>query len=319
MERREHYDPEDIESLLQERSFDELLEEERAYVLRHLSSREEYEAMRALLHQVREDDHLREPITAGPEVRDAVMSAFRAQQRPSWQVWLNSVGTLLWPKEASAMWRPALAFATLALLIVAGVQVMRTGSETMKNQEVAEIKKEAPAYDHAEAARAGALADSMTAPDASDASLIERQPITEQNQPQGSTRFANELASAEEPVMDDAQQASVEEVDAVTTVAEDEAATNLEEDKAAKQPEQEREQDTRLSAREKRKAEASEPSAPVQTGTASHVVTAAEIVRNESTASASPRSRGLVAQQQSGSVTNLAGSPEVMALMATGW
>ena len=37
MERREHYDPEDIESLLQERGFDELLEEERAYVLRHLT------------------------------------------------------------------------------------------------------------------------------------------------------------------------------------------------------------------------------------------------------------------------------------------
>ena len=48
MERRELYDPEDIESLLQERGYDELLEEERAFVLRHLSGREEYEAMRTL-------------------------------------------------------------------------------------------------------------------------------------------------------------------------------------------------------------------------------------------------------------------------------
>ena len=53
MERHERYDPEDIESLLSERGFDELLPDERAFVLRHVNGREEYERMRALLHYVR--------------------------------------------------------------------------------------------------------------------------------------------------------------------------------------------------------------------------------------------------------------------------
>ena len=45
MEPRELYDPEDIEQLLIERAFDELLEEERAFVLRHLSDRTEATAL----------------------------------------------------------------------------------------------------------------------------------------------------------------------------------------------------------------------------------------------------------------------------------
>ncbi|MBK6832337.1 MAG: hypothetical protein IPG92_17090 [Flavobacteriales bacterium] len=99
MERREHYDPEDIESLLQERGFDELLEEERAYVLRHLTGREEYEAMRALLYQVRDDERMHPPIQADADVKNAVMAAFRAQQQPQWRIWLNSLGTCYGPRK----------------------------------------------------------------------------------------------------------------------------------------------------------------------------------------------------------------------------
>ena len=45
MERTERYDPEDLEQLMLERSFDELLGEERAFALRHLQGRAEYEQM----------------------------------------------------------------------------------------------------------------------------------------------------------------------------------------------------------------------------------------------------------------------------------
>lgn len=125
MERREHYDPEDIEQLLMERGFDELLDEERAYVLRHLSGREEYEAMRSLLmtvHRTEPDHDLLEPEEA---VRDRVVAAFREQQRPGWRVWLNSLGAAILPRDASAMWRPALALGAIALLIGAALWVMR--------------------------------------------------------------------------------------------------------------------------------------------------------------------------------------------------
>jgi hypothetical protein len=142
MERREHYDPEDLEQLLMERSYDELLEEERAYVLRHLSGREEYEAMRRLLHHVQRSEPEAELLDAEPQVKAHVMQLFRDQRKPQWRVWLNSVGAVLLPEEASAMWRPALALAGLALLISTGVWLFR--STDGPTTELAEVRKETP-------------------------------------------------------------------------------------------------------------------------------------------------------------------------------
>ena len=138
MDRRERYDPEDIEILMQERGFDELLEEERAYVLRHVSDRAEYEAMRSLLMHMRDDARDHEPIEADPDIRANVLQAFRNEQQPQWRIWLNSVGAALFPEEANAMWRPALALGGLALVIVLSVVLVRqfgTGP-----QELAEIR-----------------------------------------------------------------------------------------------------------------------------------------------------------------------------------
>lgn len=125
MERREHYEPEDIEALLHERGFDELLAEERAFVLRHLSGREEYEAMRSLLHRARIDDRDVAPLTADPAIREQLMTTFRERQVPVWRIWLNSVKTVLLPDRASAFWRPALAVAGVLVLVLAGVRIAR--------------------------------------------------------------------------------------------------------------------------------------------------------------------------------------------------
>ncbi|MFN3875534.1 MAG: hypothetical protein ACK4L7_06445 [Flavobacteriales bacterium] len=150
MERHERYDPEDIERLLQERPFDALLAEERAYVLRHLSGREEYEAMRALLSQVREDEHRRAPVQAGDEVRAQVLRAFRQEHRPQWRIWLNSLGNMLLPREGATMplLRPALAIASLALLITVGLWVARHGG-TDAAQPLAEAEAPQPKASHA--------------------------------------------------------------------------------------------------------------------------------------------------------------------------
>ncbi|MFN6114492.1 MAG: hypothetical protein ACK46G_12250 [Flavobacteriales bacterium] len=145
MERREQYDPEDIESLLYERSFDELLEEERAYVLRHLSGRAEYEAMRTLLLELRTNDAQAPPLEPLPSVRANVMEAFRAQRQPQWRIWLNSIGGVLVPRELPSLWRPALAFASLALLIVVAVWFIQ-GDGASTGSALAELKEqEAPA------------------------------------------------------------------------------------------------------------------------------------------------------------------------------
>lgn len=140
MELRERYDPEDIETLLSERGFDELLEEERAYVLRHLSDRDEYEAMRALLMHMRTDAELRDDGPADLSVRTAVLAAFKEQQRPIWSIWLNSVAAALWPKEAAAMWRPALALATVALLVGGVWWTLRTPGP-VAGTELAELRE----------------------------------------------------------------------------------------------------------------------------------------------------------------------------------
>lgn len=142
MERHERYDPEDIESLLSDRGFDELLPDERAFVLRHLSGRDEYERMRAMLHYVRPDERERGTIDPDDRVRSNVMAAFRAQQQPQWRIWLNGISLWLAPKEAPALWRPVLAFGSLALLIVAGVVAVRQFEGTTDQASIAELKQE---------------------------------------------------------------------------------------------------------------------------------------------------------------------------------
>lgn len=142
MDRREHYDPEDIENLLQERAFDELLDEERAFVLRHMSGREEYDRMRALLHYVRPDERSRSTIEPDEAIRSNVMQAFRAQRTPTWRVWLNSVAVWFAPPDASAFWRPALAFGSLAILLLAGYFTVTYMAERGQHIGLAEVKSE---------------------------------------------------------------------------------------------------------------------------------------------------------------------------------
>ncbi|MBK6893886.1 MAG: hypothetical protein IPH00_12330 [Flavobacteriales bacterium] len=144
MERPERYDPEDLEHLMLERGFDELLEEERAYALRHLEGRAEYERMRALLHHVREDKRDHAPMDADPAVRERVLAAFRMQQQPQWRIWLNSVGGFLLPARPSMYWRPALALGTVAVLIFASLMIWNA-MEPKENKVLAEVRQEMPA------------------------------------------------------------------------------------------------------------------------------------------------------------------------------
>lgn len=141
MERRERYDPEDLESLLHERTYDELLEEERSYVLRHLSGKSEYESMRALLLNLRGSEKDRPLITSDDILRENVMRAFRERHKPQWKIWLNSVGGLFSPAENVRWnWRPALVLGSLVLVIAAGVMVL-LGPGTQRNARVAELRR----------------------------------------------------------------------------------------------------------------------------------------------------------------------------------
>ncbi|MBL7962408.1 MAG: hypothetical protein JNM31_01065 [Flavobacteriales bacterium] len=143
MERRETYDPEDIESLLSERAFDELLDEERAFVLRHLSGREEYEAMRALLLQVRQDERPEAGLELDEAVKEQVLAAYRAQRRPQWGFSLNSVLAAFWPRNATDLWRPALALAAMVAVVLLSVTLwQRLSPHETQFAELREVEKQ---------------------------------------------------------------------------------------------------------------------------------------------------------------------------------
>ncbi|MBK8227202.1 MAG: hypothetical protein IPK70_08495 [Flavobacteriales bacterium] len=304
MERREHYDPEDIESLLQQRAFDELLDEERAYVLRHLSGRDEYEAMRALLNDVRDHDRRREPISADPQLRADLMGIFRAQHRPQWQIWLNSVGTFIWPKETSDLWRPALAFASLALLITAGVWVLRNGDD--HQPQLAELKQEAA---KPEVPVKPAAAEAPVDPDAD--SKRDGHPQAEAR----SDRAPDEQIAVRK---EEAQAPGV--MDVATDAAEEELA--MKEDAAVSQVALE--QESAMDAASTMTGTAA-PSIVKHTTAASEsltsgsrVVTVNELAANQSMANAA----GKVAtnsQAANQAATAISNAPEVMALFASGW
>lgn len=141
MERREQYDPEDIEALLMERAFEELLPEERAFVLRHLKDADEYEAMRATLNALRNLHEDNEPVVADMAVRENVMAAFREQRRPRLQIWLNSVGALFIPGESRGFWMPSLRLASLAAVLGIGVWGLYRVAGGVQDANLAQLRE----------------------------------------------------------------------------------------------------------------------------------------------------------------------------------
>lgn len=317
MELRERYDPEDIESLLSERAFDELLADERAFVLRHVSGREEYEQMRALLHYVRPDEHDRASIDADEAVKRNVMEVFRKQQQPQWRIWLNSVAAWLAPQEASAFWRPALAFGTLALLIVAGVVAVRQ-FEGAHSSEMAEVRT-VPAKPE----------EAAPTPARTEASAAEEKPV---EVPPGapSSRIVGEVHAAE------VEQTKTVQLDVLSgSDLQDDAFLN--EDVADNRAEVAREENSEkfLSAEktpDMQFSSTSDAAAATPQVTYSHVVTADELVRNQSlaneqgvvVAASAGRKRSTVAKDKetldaNGQSRSLAQDPALLSLVAAGW
>ncbi len=281
MERRELYEPEDIEQLLIERPYDALLEEERAFVLRHLSGRDEYEAMRALLLNVHDNDASTAPVDAEPSVRAHVMAVFRSEQQPQWRIWLNSVHAFLLPKEASAMWRPALALGSLAL--VAWLVVVNVGRvDVAKAPQLAEVKdvKEARNIEdkaadqnavepsvqqqetHSEQAAQTATRVTFTSP-VSDAAKAD-EPLF---QPEASGALASAAEEAERPAPPPVAEAQLD------IAASEDQAKDLE--------------DVEVLATVPGAAAVRQDSMSVVTGSATHIVTSNELARNYSLSNAS--------------------------------
>ncbi|HRH69601.1 MAG TPA: hypothetical protein PLB89_08860 [Flavobacteriales bacterium] len=321
MERREQYDPEDIESLLAERGFDELLAEERAFVLRHLSGRDEYEQMRALLHFVRPDERNRPTIEPEDRVRANVLAAFRAQQQPQWRVWLNSISAWLVPGDLFAFWRPALVFGSLALLIVAGVVAVRQFSREDGTARLAEVKQDTTLQD-------GKTAGGPTVPQGTMDTIGANGTVSIEAATEAShgTASASNGGTAEEPppAMLDIATADTRSVEELDVNAADDA-----------QPVQGREDLAAAVAKEEQKDLSFAPAATVAattvsgaTPTLSHVVTQDELVRNESVANVSvvrkagkTKKRAAESAEDDGisASRSLGQDPALMGLINSGW
>ena len=296
MDRSERYDPEDIEHLMTERSFAELLPEERAYVLRHLSGPEEYEAMRALLLHLKDGPGEEPPLDADPAVRDRVMSAFRDAQQPRWRIWLNSVGTWFIPEEGHAPWRPALALATLALLLVTTVVVV----ERMNSSENALAEVRPARKDQQEQLRSPQLEEAKTS------DTVAPTTATEEQNAGGIVGTRNIPAEPppipQQPTYDDRKtERSATTIDAVS----DERMSE----------EQERAEDRMAMS------DAETMHKDVVSG---HAVTLEELATNASVANATGKVRSAappapMREQTAGRSRSMAQQPELLQLVAEGW
>lgn len=296
MERREQYDPEDLEQLLLERSFDELLEEERAFVLRHLGGREEYASMRSLLLTMADPVPGPPPVDAAPHVREHVLKAFREQREPRWTIMLNSIKAALIPQHTADLWRPALAFGTLALVVTSAVFMWRT-DDRLTPPVTAELHEPAP------------TPEAPPPPSASDAMAEDRE---------------TEIAPAPATARTTDAQASTAEVGTTATAADApppvaEVAEHILLAETAKSVEEERLADH----------EPASGNAPTEDVRLYHTVDAQDLSMNQSRANASPTAGTLtgaaVQEKRRKETTDATASssipvtPELLAMLRAAW
>jgi hypothetical protein len=91
MKQYSKYDPEDIESLLLHKQFNELYPEEKEFVLRHLDGVEEYESMRRMLLELKNSEGTDEWLTPDPSIKKALMAEFARERKGRFSIWLNSL------------------------------------------------------------------------------------------------------------------------------------------------------------------------------------------------------------------------------------
>ncbi len=133
------YDPEDLESLMMHKSFDELYPEEKSFVLKHMDSSEEYESMRSTLFAIRASKSDNEELTMPTSRKEDVMAAFRAEhQRERWFS-LNGIFMWFFPPNRSWIQKPAFQLAVLAVGVVGGV-IIFNNSNSFETNQLAELE-----------------------------------------------------------------------------------------------------------------------------------------------------------------------------------
>lgn len=121
MKKQHIYDPEDLESLMINKSFDELLEAERVFALRHVDGEHAYTAMRSTLLTVLAQANATHPNITPPSAqrKSALLDAYRAKhtatKRPLFS--LNGLAVFFSNLRENRSY-PVFAFTIIVLLVV---------------------------------------------------------------------------------------------------------------------------------------------------------------------------------------------------------
>jgi len=122
------YDPEDIESLMLHKSFDDLLADEKTFVLKHLTSKAEYEYLRNTLLQTM-DDFSSEEFLPPPDLRHNLVQEFRKKHKqPGFTVWLNGLFAAATPRPIYL--QPYFQLAVVSIVVVVGAYLFFDQPET---------------------------------------------------------------------------------------------------------------------------------------------------------------------------------------------
>lgn len=122
---KNNYQPEDIEALLAEKPFHELYAEEKAFVLEHLSSANEYEQMRETLLSIRGasgNDSSSSGIRTSPRVKQELMAAFEKEKKKRSLIWWNSLG--LFFRNQLRFDLPVVRIAFAAVVLLFGIWIV---------------------------------------------------------------------------------------------------------------------------------------------------------------------------------------------------
>jgi hypothetical protein len=134
------YDPEDIESLMLHKSFDDLLADEKTFVLKHLTSKAEYEYLRSTLLQTM-DDFSSEEFLPPPGLKQNLVQEFRKKHKqPGFTVWLNGLFAAATPRPIYL--QPYFQLAVVSVVVVIGAYLFFDKPETQTMAVEQKIDKE---------------------------------------------------------------------------------------------------------------------------------------------------------------------------------
>lgn len=114
------YDPEDLERLLSEKSFSQLLPEEKAFVLQYVDDDLEYDSMRDTVESLRELTSKEEAISPKASTKEALMTAFTAKTSANQNEDNEKIGfwTWFWNTNKTILFRPGFQLVSLALVLI---------------------------------------------------------------------------------------------------------------------------------------------------------------------------------------------------------